>query len=69
MQAVRAGRNLPARLLRLTMLEPSKKIMKEFLVELDVVLAEMKVYDDNYKLIKEQRKKEREKWISETSKN
>lgn len=43
--------------------------MKEFLVELDVVLAEMKVYDDNYKLIKEQRKKEREKWISETSKN
>lgn len=43
--------------------------MKEFLSELDVVLAEMKVYDDNYKVAKKQRKKEREKWISETSKN
>lgn len=43
--------------------------MKEFLSELDVVLAEMKVYDDNYKESQKQRKKEREKWISETSKN
>lgn len=51
------------------MLNPDKKIMKEFLSELDVVLDEMKVYDDNYKAAKEQRKKEREKWISGTSKN